>query len=145
MKKIPEERRSGEERREMPPSCTVPCPPILKQHKELVDCLNKVKKDKVSNQLFYWAFGGLCFFVFIVYGAFQWNMLQNQHKTSEQFLQSLAEMKADVAVSAEKVARAGRDIDKHIAKTETKFETMERRIENINNDHNRWLYEHKNQ
>lgn len=126
------DKRSGKERRMTPPSCTVPCPPMILQNKEIVDCLNNVKKDKVSNQLYYWSFGALCFFVVIIVGGFQWTILRDSRLTSEAFLRDVSIIKSNIAVSAEKVNRAGNDIQRHLIQSDTRFNTLEKNINTIN-------------
>ena len=68
------ERRTGKERRVDPPFCSHPCEFIKGELEKVKVCINK----KVPAQLYYWSFGGLCFFCIIVIGGFQWKILDNQ-------------------------------------------------------------------
>lgn len=72
-----EERRSGRDRRAVPPNvCSVPCEPIDKK----LTAIQKCATGKVTNKLYYWSFGGLCFFVIIIIGGGQWKMLDKINK-----------------------------------------------------------------
>jgi hypothetical protein len=58
--------------------CSVPCVAIKTEIDRVIACVGK----KTPMRLFYWAFGGLCFFTVVVMGGLQWKILENQRMIS---------------------------------------------------------------
>jgi hypothetical protein len=126
-----QERRSGEERRQNPPTtCAVPCKPIDDRLREVMSLMEtkfqqlmSCVKSKVSAKLFFWAFGGLAFFTVVVIGGFQWKILDK-----------VSAINTSVQVMQVTVNNTQYDLRKHTEKSETTFDKLGKRIRDLEHD-----------
>ena len=136
------DRRSGYERREMPPECKNPCDPIVKElnnrdeeFKKVIDNLDgrvhsKLDKiftclaEKIPSKLFWRiVFAGMTF-VFIIIGG-------GVAGTFWALKNSISEIDTNVKVMAVTVNRTAEDMNTHIIRAEQKYDSFDQRLDSI--------------
>jgi len=111
------ERRSGEERRTVPPAtCAVPCRAIDDKLTKIENCV----KSKTPQKLFYWAVGGIAAFVVLVIGGAQWKMVD-----------SIADIDTNVKVMKVTVDNTKLNLDRHMNKAERVMDDYEKRLDSL--------------
>lgn len=128
------ERRTGQERREMPPTCSAPCPPLLAQYEKLKKCIDEKVKDKVQRSTFQWVVGGLAAFCVIIIGGAQWMIVKDNRETSEKFLEKMAEVTTMQAVTAERTRSIGDNLERHLRNSEIRLERIDSEMKRLQNE-----------
>ncbi len=109
------ERRSGTERRTVPPTtCAVPCKPI----DDKLQAIEKCVMSKTPQKLFFWAVGGIAAFVVLVIGGAQWKIVD-----------SVSEIRTDVKVMQVTVEATKMGLDKHLMYAEGASAMIEKRLD----------------
>ena len=109
------ERRSGTERRTVPPAtCTVPCKPI----DDKLTAIERCVKSKTSYNLFFWAVGGIAAFVVVIIGGAQWLIVE-----------SVGEIRTDVRVMQVTVEATKVQLDKHLSFADRIGGDIEKRLD----------------
>lgn len=111
------ERRSGLERRTVPPTtCAVPCKAI----DDKLDAIERCVKSKTPQTLFYWAVGGIAAFVVIVIGGAQWKMVD-----------SIKDIDTNVKVMKVTVDATQLSLNTHMGKAEGVLDEYEKRLDSL--------------
>jgi len=111
------ERRSGKERRTVPPAtCSVPCKPIDDKLSAIEECV----KSKTPQKLFYWAVGGIAAFVVLVIGGAQWKIVEKVNKID-----------TNVQVMQVTVNATQQGLDKHLSFSGTASREIEKRLDSL--------------
>jgi hypothetical protein len=87
---------------------------------EKLTYINQCLKSKVAQRLFYWVVGGMVFFVVVVIGGAQW-----------QIVGSVAEIDTNVKVMSVTVNATKANLERHIDKFEDVQEDLDERVDEL--------------
>jgi len=100
----------------MNPICEVPCKPVDEKLTTVWECV----KSKVSQKLFFWAFGGLAFFSVVIIGGAQWKIVA-----------SISKIDTNVKVMKVTVDNTKINLDKHMRIAGSRDDNFEKRLDSL--------------